>query len=702
MARTKKTRLSAVRKAGVAALASLLLIASGAGLERHVPVAAAAGQHTIDTIRVALYMQSDLAFKSTVPYATVSHPKGLTIGLSGAAAPLTSVTPGVGALLSYDGYRVQLLETSDAAAADRAAGAVSADKPVIRKQKVSGKDVYQVVIGPYASLEEAEAKRDALKGAVQGGSPKVLGTIRWSTGAYASEAEAVKQAASLAAKGVASAIGVTVADGGQPSYEVWIGDAVSQAEADALKAAVLKQAPGVSLAAAYTGKGAPYLVIRDVRLSGGASGKSFDIAADGRSFSVTAPEDGLRVAEKNRQYRGKLEWSVYNNRLALINEVPFEQYLYSVVGTEMSASWPAEALKAQAVAARTYALGNGLRYKIAHVSDSTFDQAYYGMDQEKPAIVAAVEATRGEILLENGKVFLPFFSSNAGGMTADPSEVWGNPVSFVKVAASPDQIAAEGKPIWYRVLLPDARTGYIRSDLLDDTGARTPSGLPLLKGNTDGINIRPIPSTSNVYAAPIGTLDPSWKVVKIAEATESNDYSWMRGPYTPGELAAKLPKTLGGAPLQSLKVTGTGPSGRVTEVEANGKPIVDISYPDGFRTVFLGLPSTRFAIEETGRYRVLGADGRSRDLYGSPSEKVYAVGADGVTTELTAPSRFVTDGRSLRVGTKEAAYLFTGLGNGHGLGMSQWGAKGLAEEGYGYKEILGYYYQGVTLVKDGN
>ncbi len=64
--------------------------------------------------------------------------------------------------------------------------------------------------------------------------------------------------------------------------------------------------------------------------------------------------------------------------LALVNEVPMEQYLYGVVGSELSSGWPTEALKAQAVAARTFAIKQGNKYEIAQVTDTTLDQAYYG------------------------------------------------------------------------------------------------------------------------------------------------------------------------------------------------------------------------------------------------------------------------------------------------------------------------------------
>jgi len=69
--------------------------------------------------------------------------------------------------------------------------------------------------------------------------------------------------------------------------------------------------------------------------------------------------------------------------------------------------------------------------------------------------------------------------------------------------------------------------------------------------------------------------------------------------------------------------------------------------------------------------------------------------------QLTDEYRFMLgSGGTVRLATKEPQYRMTGYGNGHGLGMSQWGAKGLAEQGYDYKRILQYYYSGVTVGKE--
>lgn len=113
--------------------------------------------------------------------------------------------------------------------------------------------------------------------------------------------------------------------------------------------------------------------------------------------------------------------------LAVINEVPLELYLAGTLAREMYASWGAEALRAQAVASRTYALQQRQAHhdELWHVSASTRSQVYAGIDAESPAVWAALAATRGEVLAYRGEPILAVFHSSSGGRTASAEEVWG-------------------------------------------------------------------------------------------------------------------------------------------------------------------------------------------------------------------------------------------------------------------------------------
>lgn len=124
-----------------------------------------------------------------------------------------------------------------------------------------------------------------------------------------------------------------------------------------------------------------------------------------------------------KQYRGQLQVNATLTSLQLVNSVGLEPYLYGVVPREVPYLWPAEALKAQAVVARSYALA--VRKTGAYdVYADTRSQVYGGVGAEKPSTNAAVDATAGQVLLFEGKVATTFFFSTSGGRTASIEDVW--------------------------------------------------------------------------------------------------------------------------------------------------------------------------------------------------------------------------------------------------------------------------------------
>ena len=133
------------------------------------------------------------------------------------------------------------------------------------------------------------------------------------------------------------------------------------------------------------------------------------------------------VVEGEGEYRGDLLLARTPNGLDVINRVNLEDYLLGVVGKEMKAAWPLEALKAQAVAARTYALYSVVRlpHAMAHVSDDVSSQVYGGVNAECRSVTRAVEDTYGFVLLEKEKIFPAFYHSCCGGQTEGPGRHFG-------------------------------------------------------------------------------------------------------------------------------------------------------------------------------------------------------------------------------------------------------------------------------------
>ena len=123
-------------------------------------------------------------------------------------------------------------------------------------------------------------------------------------------------------------------------------------------------------------------------------------------------------------------------KLRAINMVGLEQYLYGVVPSEMPFTWLPEALKAQAVVARSYALATR-RTGAFDLYPDTRSQVYLGIEHEKPSTNAAVDATAGKVVLYQGEVAKTFFFSTSGGRTASAEDVWGKAVPYLVSVADP-------------------------------------------------------------------------------------------------------------------------------------------------------------------------------------------------------------------------------------------------------------------------
>jgi stage II sporulation protein D len=143
-----------------------------------------------------------------------------------------------------------------------------------------------------------------------------------------------------------------------------------------------------------------------------------------------------------RPYRGKLVVSSDGKRLQLVDVVGLEAYLKGVVPAEMPSDWASEALKAQAVAARSYALANLTRNRDFDLFADTRSQVYGGVDAESSEASDAVDATRGEVVLWNGKVADTLFFSTSGGRTASSEETTGRAVPYLVSVPDPYDTAS--------------------------------------------------------------------------------------------------------------------------------------------------------------------------------------------------------------------------------------------------------------------
>ena len=155
---------------------------------------------------------------------------------------------------------------------------------------------------------------------------------------------------------------------------------------------------------------------------------------------IIKPEEKGFVSVKRKWYRGHLKIVNDNNALTVINDLPLEMYLRGVVPAEMPSGWEHEAHKAQAIAARSYAVANmGKRGKYGYdLKDTPEDQAYGGASAETKQTNNAVSETEGIVLVCQGKIVPAYYSASAGGQTRNASQVWTHDLPFIKSVPSYD------------------------------------------------------------------------------------------------------------------------------------------------------------------------------------------------------------------------------------------------------------------------
>ena len=147
------------------------------------------------------------------------------------------------------------------------------------------------------------------------------------------------------------------------------------------------------------------------------------------------------LSTKKAWYRGDFIITSYSKNLNLVNKLPLETYLQGVVPSEMSAKWPQEALKAQAIAARSYAIANINKHASQgyDLDDTPKDQAYGGASAERESSNRAVKETEDIVLVYNKQVIPAYYCASAGGQTTNSGGPWSHNLPFLKSVPSYDE-----------------------------------------------------------------------------------------------------------------------------------------------------------------------------------------------------------------------------------------------------------------------
>lgn len=310
---------------------------------------------------------------------------------------------------------------------------------------------------------------------------------------------------------------------------------------------------GSLLASVPTGAAASVRARPGALALGGAAG----LRAEAPVMVVSAAGPGLvRVA--GREYRGHLVLRRDRKGVTAVNVVSMEQYLAGVVGAELGTRDPrdGEALRAQAIVARTYALKNLGRWNADgfDVYGSVSDQVYGGTAAESEAARQAVQATRGQVLTWQGALVDAFFSSTCGGRTAQGTEVFrGADRPYLR--SVPD--APAGGSAYCSISPRYAWTERWSGEVLANTLRRTlPAALQVPEGEV-----------APVRDVRVERTGPSGRVALLGLRLRSRDVT-VEGP-----LVRQVLRPPGGEPLRSTQVAlrATHEAGRVRELVIEGR-----------------------------------------------------------------------------------------------------------------------------------
>lgn len=346
------------------------------------------------------------------------------------------------------------------------------------------------------------------------------------------------------------------------------------------------------------------------------------------------------------EYRGSIELTKEDGDIFIVNEVLLEEYLYSVVPSEMPASYPSEALKAQAVCARTYAyakmLHSPLAWYGAHVDDSTAYQVYNNI-AEKAEATKAVKETAGMLLAyEEDLVGAYYYSTSCGfGTTA---EVWKGGNEDIPYLQSKDIGSEQGEYTAQNLTEEEAFAEFIRE-------------------------------------------------------TEENDFEkeedWYRWSYTVEEINSetieeRLKKRFeaNGQLVLTLNTDGEYESKKIKNIGKIQDVYVEKRNPGGVADELI-------IVAENAQMKVI-SEYNIRYVLNDGETKVIRQDGSEVASASLLPSAFCVISVEEEDGNV-VGYTVTGGGYGHGVGMSQNGAKSMAAQGWNYEDILTFFYDGSGL-----
>jgi len=359
-------------------------------------------------------------------------------------------------------------------------------------------------------------------------------------------------------------------------------------------------------------------------------------------------------------YRGYMEITEKNGSLILINVVSPEEYLYSVVPSEMPIHFGLEALKVQSIAARSYAIsalsGSGWNHLGAHLDDSTSSQVYNG-NPEYPISTEAVRQTSGIVAVYGKSIIKSVFFSTSCGSTANHEEVWEDPLTKS---------------------FPGQRIPYLIHKL---------QGIKASPKLNDPKEFKAFIKDTSLTAYDKDSPFFRWKVVWTKKELDAC-------------LKQNLPKVQKKQP--EFILTNNGHDEYIQkEIHENeiGEfvAVKNIQRGEGGNILSLDIHCTKATFRIIKELNIRNVFRPVQYIDGAPPIQVQCHDGTQRDNFPLLPSAFAIFEIEKNLRGDIDRIIIYGGGYGHGCGMSQYGVLGMAKRGYSYAEILNYYYPGTEL-----
>ena len=450
------------------------------------------------------------------------------------------------------------------------------------------------------------------------------------------------------------------------------------------------------------------------------SGSSVNISGNGVNktlASVTLKRTGSGYIKLTRiyndvstlcSYLGNISFKVSSGKLLAVNTVSLQEYLYGVVGYEMSNSFPLEALKAQAVCARGY-VAKALKSSASDydIGDTSSQQVYKGYDASYKNVIQAVDETKGQVMTYNGEVITTYYAASNGGQTELPGNAWGKGGSANKampfLAQRDDPYDLENASSKEQIVFIPSQVEGSKYDAVTSSSGKV---VRVVNINVS-CNVRSGAGTTNpiIGSAPVNAVYDY-----LGEARDKDGNLWYMIDYNGktgylfssyGQVDESGRYTYGSGALAEMqeKALAVLKSQGISVISPQDIKIITVNSMKNDKQQWPGTAS-RCYVTATANITVKYVPSGSSELSGAKAISVTLVLMNKNSSGKYVLTHDYLDSTLRMRGVSETSggFNITNRRWGHGVGMSQRGAQTMAKNyGMKYTEILAFYFVGTKI-----